>query len=115
LPDRIFEPGNLDGIVVAKALEFVREVGFPECREPASVEQILELLEEGKGRGERIGLVKLTGGCSLIQQGYTKVEIRLRGCSESLDEDVDHDVWIVKVGVELISIDTILEHARMLD
>ena len=58
--------------------------------------------EDGEEGWERIGLVWVGGRITFVKERDAEVEVGERGRGESFDEDVDHDVGVVKIWVELI-------------
>lgn len=46
LPDGIFKPYTLDGVVITKSLEILRPIDFPEGRESTSVQQCVQPFED---------------------------------------------------------------------
>ena len=93
---------QMDG---AEGLDGVGAVEGPEGGEAALLEERVELCEEREQLRERVGL--FGGGWgrgALVEEGDAEVEVGEGGGGERFDEDVDHDVRVVEVGVELVPV-----------
>ena len=105
LPHCVLEADALDGVVVAETLDGVGAVEGPERGEAALLEERVELREEREQLRERVGLFGGGGRRgALVEEGDAEVEVGEGGGGERFDEDVDHDVRVVEVGVELVPV-----------
>ena len=105
LPHCVLEADALDGVVVAETLDGVGAVERPEGGEAALLEERVELREEREQLRERVGLFGGGGRRgALVEEGDAEVEVGEGGGGERFDEDVDHDVRVVEVGVELVPV-----------
>ena len=60
--------------------------------------------EDGEEGWERIGLVWVGGRITFVKERDAEVEVGEGRGGEGFDEDVDHDVGVVEVGVELVPV-----------
>lgn len=108
---RVLEPDALDGVVVPQGLDLVRAVERPEAREAALLQERVQRREHGQELRERVGLVGVRAGAGprgrgrpLVEEGDAEREVGEGRGGERFDEDVDHDVGVVEVGVELVPV-----------
>ena len=105
LADGVLEADALDGVVVAERLDVVGAVEGPEGGEAALLEERVERGEHAELRRERVRLFRVrSSGGAVVEQGDAEVEVGEGGGGERFDEDVDHDVRVVEVGVELVPV-----------
>ena len=83
--------------------EFWGAVNFPELGKAAAMKEGVQAAKDGQNCGERIWFVELCGNWSFVQERYTEIEVR-HGCRrQGFEKDVDDHIWVVNVGVKLIT------------
>lgn len=93
---------QLTGSSLGRAVELSPELG-----ELASLDKVVEVLDEGHDDGEGlvVGLDGLDDGGRLGEEGKAEVEVgAVDGGAQRLDEDVDDDVGVRELGVELVAV-----------
>jgi hypothetical protein len=101
-PDGVLEPGDLDRVVLAEALELIRAVRGPECGETAAGNRRVQVVELREDRGHWVWLVEVACLRPVVQEREAEREVGGLRVHERLEQDVHDNVRVVQVGVELI-------------